>query len=311
MDASIKPRSPWLIIIWTFGLFILGHTVLYLHFWIAGRVTGASFGEMASGAVESPETILSQGLVGLVAGIPMIFIMIRFLWRRSRAWMGLRFEIPSILTGLALGIGSAVVALGILFALGSARITGLPQRLALSTWIMILAGHVGWACFKTLLEEVIFRGMAVRELALRWNWPLATLAGGIYFSVVHLIGLVPILTVPLALGILIAGSIVNALLVACYRRGRSLSLPLGFHFGSNIALTALAGTTMSGTDSSFGLLRIELTGPIFLTGGDFGVELSVIAVVVTAGIAVAVLKAPLGGRAVLLGNLPDDDRPPQ
>jgi hypothetical protein len=146
---------------------------------------------------------------------------------------------------------------------------------------MILVGQITWILFNTLSEEVIFRGMVAREFALRWGWPLATLGSGVFFSVIHMVGLIPILTPVLVVGILVAGLVANALFVLLYVKGRSLALPFGCHFAWNFALAGLIGTTMSGAEQSFGLFRVELAGPLVLTGGEFGVEMSAVGIVIS------------------------------
>ncbi len=179
-------------------------------------------------------------------------------------------------SGAITGLASASAAMGLLLILGAGRITAGPSRFAVAEMAQIMIGLVAWAGFKTLLEEVIFRGMASREFALKWGWPKATIAGGLFFAACHLPALIPILSVPLVLSLLTAGIIANALFVCLFLRGGSLSLPWGFHFGWNLALTALFGTVMSGKDRSFGLWHVEMNGAPWLTGGSFGPELSIV-----------------------------------
>jgi membrane protease YdiL (CAAX protease family) len=279
--------------------------VLYLHFWISMRATGESFGDLAAGAVVSPVTILSQGLVGMVLGIPLLLVLIRFVWRRSREWVGLRFEIRPFFDGTALGLAMAFVVVGISFLTGIARVTGMPTRFSLTGILMIMAGQLSWIFFKALLEEVVFRGMATREFALRWGWPVATLVGGVFFSVTHMVAMIPILTPQVVVGIFIAGQVANALFVVLYLRGRSLSLPFGFHFGWNFALAALVGTTLSGTERSFGLFHVELAGNTLLTGGDFGIEMSIISIVLFFVLMICFIKIPYRRQVQMLSSQPE------
>lgn len=277
---ELKSRNPWLVSLWAFGIFVLSQTVLYAHFWISTQVTGATMDEMGSGSFASPATILSQGLVGFILGIPLLFLLARFLWRRPKSWIGLRFERRALLDGAALGLTMALVVVAVLFLLGVARISGWPTRFTPQELLMVLAGQITWTLFKTLCEEVVFRGMVAREFALRWGWPLATLGSGVFFSVIHMVGLIPILTPVLVVGILVAGLVANALFVLLYVKGRSLALPFGCHFAWNFALAGLIGTSMSGAEQSFGLFRVELAGPLVLTGGEFGVEMSTVGIVI-------------------------------
>jgi hypothetical protein len=57
-------------------------------------------------------------------------------------------------------------------------------------------------------------------------------------------------------------------------------LPIGFHLGWNFAQSGVFGTTVSGSDGTVGgLLRGVTSGPVLISGGEFGPEASVFAVV--------------------------------
>ncbi|MCP4546943.1 MAG: CPBP family intramembrane metalloprotease [bacterium] len=310
----LKLRNPLLVVIWTFGLLVVGNLVLYPHFIISANRLGVTFGDLASGAVENPETILIKGLCGFILGLPLIYLIVRFLWRRSFAWVGLRFNASAFGGGTVLGLTSAALVIRLLILFGVARVTGIPSRFTGSELLLLLTGHITWVLFSTLLEEVIFRGMATREFALKWGWPVATVVGGIFFAACHLPGLLPDMALSMVIGLLTAGVIVNGLFVALYRRGGSLALPWGFHFGWNIALTALIGTVMSGEDRSFGLWHVEMSGSPLLSGGKFGPELSVIALLLMLFVTVAVMVVRVKGRVQMLpndgiGGHSDDERP--
>jgi membrane protease YdiL (CAAX protease family) len=284
----------------------LVYTTQYVYFWLGSAVTGAAFGELAGGEIETSQTVLLRGLVGLLLGIPATFLVTKFLWRRPWEWLRLRFDARLLLLGSILGISAGVLVVVALGGLGFARIAGFPSRLSGGQLIAVMVGHVGWVLFTATLEEVTFRGMAVREFALRWGWPLATVVGGVYFAAIHLIAIVPILTPRLMVGILVAGTAASAMFVALYVRSRSLWLPIGFHAGWNFALSAIVGTTMSGRGSEFGLLRVELSGRALLTGGEFGVELSAVAVALTVAVAVCAIYVRRRQASELLPSRPQE-----
>jgi membrane protease YdiL (CAAX protease family) len=285
----MRPRNSLIVVAWTFGLFVLVHTTQYVYFWLGSAVTGAAFGKLAGGEIETSQTVLIRGLVGLLLGIPAIFLVAKFLWRRPWRWLRLEFDVRLLLLGSIIGIAAGLAVVAVLGVLGFARVAGFPSRFSEGQLTAVMVGHVGWVLFTATLEEVIFRGMAVREFALRWGWPLATVVGGVYFAAIHLIAIVPMLTPLLIVGILVAGTSTSAMFVALYVRSRSLWLPIGFHAGWNFALSAIAGTTMSGRGAEFGLLQVEMSGRALLTGGEFGVELSVVAVALTVIVTICTL----------------------
>lgn len=308
IDAKpIEPRNPLLVIAWTFGLYVLVFTTQYVYFWLGSLATGASFGSLAGGEVKTPTTLLLRGIVGAALGIPALSLAARYLWRRPLSWLRLRFSPAHLAGGAVLGAAVAFVAVGVLAALGSARIVRGTAHIGLLEAGATIAGLGCWALFVAILEETVFRGMATRELALRWGWPVAAIAGGVYFSAIHLISLISIartLTPPMAFGILGAGTAASVLFVALYVRSRTLWLPIGFHAGWNFALSAILGTTMSGKTESFGLLTVALSGPTALTGGVFGVETSVVSVAVMLVAAWFVLRIRRGA-AMPLSSRPE------
>ena len=158
-----------------------------------------------------------------------------------------------------------------------------------------------------LSEELVFRGMAVREWAVIMGWPLATIFGGLYFGMVHLVGLLPRIAGLEAVWIIVSALIAGILFTAMYIRSKSLWLPIGFHFGWNLCLQLFFGTTVSGQEVTFGLYRTELSGPAFLTGGAFGVEASVITYVIYIAVALLFLRYSKVGKPELLASRPNSD----
>jgi hypothetical protein len=68
------------------------------------------------------------------------------------------------------------------------------------------------------------------------------------------------------------------LLAAAYAFTRRLWLPIGIHFAWNFTQGGVFGVAVSGNDIP-GLLQGRLSGPVWLSGGAFGAEASVVAVV--------------------------------
>ena len=68
------------------------------------------------------------------------------------------------------------------------------------------------------------------------------------------------------------------MLGAAYAATRRLWLPIGLHIGWNFAAGGVFGVTVSGTGASTGLLRGVTSGLVVLSGGAFGPEASLFAV---------------------------------
>jgi hypothetical protein len=69
------------------------------------------------------------------------------------------------------------------------------------------------------------------------------------------------------------------LLGGAYMLTRSLWLPIGLHAAWNFAEGYIFDVPVSGLPEQ-GLVTAKLSGPVLLSGGDFGLEASVIAVVI-------------------------------
>jgi len=298
----IKPRNPFIVLIWSFGLYILIHATQYVGCLVASTISGASFESIISGEFSNHLTLLGQGVTAAVLGIPFIFIVARFLWRRPWSWVCLHLDVKLLSIGLIFGIGFAILALASVGLLGDIYVTATPDRFGMGELLSIILGAIGWVAFIAILEEFIFRGIVVREWATKWGWPVAILLGGVYFGAVHIIGLLPNIDYISILWIMIASSVGNLVFVALYLRGKSLWLPIGFHAGWNLSLTTMWGVTMSGQDSSYGLFIIETSGNDFVTGGKFGIEASVIVMVVSIIVSVLLLRYSRAGNPRLLNS---------
>ncbi len=299
---KIKPRNMFLVILWSYGLFILMHLYQYIGALIASMSSGQGFEAIMSGKFESVQTDFIISLTALVIGVTLVFLVTKFLWRRSAGWMRLQFDLKSLIAGIVLDIILPLVIIQILDLLGAAEISWKPAVPGSNETLLVITGYACLAVFSGIAEEIVFRGMAVREIALRHGWLIAVIIGGIYFGAAHLVTKLGALTIPDAFGVLIAGTLVSFMFVAMYRRSRSLWMPIGFHMAWNFFLKGVMGTTVSGSESTIGLLDVELTGSPFLTGGAFGLETSVISLLFYVLASVLVLRLPVGGRIELLSD---------
>ena len=79
------------------------------------------------------------------------------------------------------------------------------------------------------------------------------------------------------------------MLAAAYVLTRRLWLPIGIHAGWNFTQGGIFGVSVSGHPSG-GLLDGTLTGPEWLSGGDFGAEASIVAVVLGIALGTILLR---------------------
>jgi membrane protease YdiL (CAAX protease family) len=180
-----------------------------------------------------------------------------------------------LLRGALIGVGMfAAVIVNIAF-LGHYDVDGLGS-------VPGALGLLGFAAAAAATEELLFRGVLFRIIEERIGTWISLLLTGLVFGGVHLAN--PDATLWGAAAIAIEAGL---MLGACYAATRNLWMPIGIHFGWNLAVGGIFSAPVSGTGESKGLLDASMSGPPLVTGGDFGPEGSLYAV--GAGLALTVM----------------------
>ena len=173
-----------------------------------------------------------------------------------------------------LGIGLASGLLLFSFVVGVAAILGVYRMTGPGDTSGLLAALIGPTIFAAVSEELVFRGILFRWLEEFGGSWAALLLTSILFGAVHLRN--PNASVIAAVGIAFEAGV---MLGAAYMLTRSLWLPMGIHAAWNFAQGEIFDIPVSGTPVH-GLVTARLSGPPLLTGNGFGLEASIIAVVV-------------------------------
>ncbi len=128
-----------------------------------------------------------------------------------------------------------------------------------------------------LAEELLFRGFIFQRLIAGLGQVPAQLIMAGYFLLTHLNnpGMTGEVKVLASINIFIA-SLVFGL---AFLRTKSLGMPLGLHFMANLVQGGLLGFGVSGTDQSGLLKPVFSEVPVWLTGGQFGLEASVLGLI--------------------------------
>lgn len=135
-------------------------------------------------------------------------------------------------------------------------------------------GLLGFMAAVAVGEELLWRGVLFRIVEERTGTWIALVLTGVLFGLVHLINPHASMWGAIAIAIEAGG-----MLTAAYVATRSLWLPIGLHFGWNLAGSAIFSTAVSGNDTQQGLVETTLSGPMLITGGDFGPEGSLYSIV--------------------------------
>jgi membrane protease YdiL (CAAX protease family) len=186
--------------------------------------------------------------------------------------------------GVLIGVGLYTVCELFLMALGIYRIDGLnPLRFMVPAIAMALSSGI--------YEELLFRGVVYRSVETWFGSWAALVVSSLVFGLTHLIN--PQSTIEGALFIAVEAGI---LLAAAYMLTRRLWLSIGFHVSWNYTQSAVFAGVVSGNEAAPGLIRSTIKGPDLLTGGNFGVESSVLALILctTTGLVMLVMAARRG-----------------
>jgi membrane protease YdiL (CAAX protease family) len=234
-------------------------------------------GEPARGVGATP---LSLALVTVLsgAGLGLYAIGVRLAEGRWPSELGLRQAAPELLIGLVVGAGMLSAVVAALLALGLYDISG-PR--ASSPLAMI---NVGVA--SGVFEELIFRAIVLRLLMRAFGiWPALALSAAL-FGALHLSN--PNATPVAAVAIAVEAGL---MLAAFYLLTGRLWMSIGVHAAWNFTQGWIWGARVSGipVQESLYLSAPKPGAPDWLSGGAFGPEASVPAMVIGTAVAVLVL----------------------
>jgi uncharacterized protein len=165
--------------------------------------------------------------------------------------------------GMLVGLGLVCVVVGLLWLFGCYHVTGV------GVWTAVFAvlANDGAGAF---VEEVLLRGVVFRISEERLGTWIALGISVLIFALLHLASANATFT-----SVVVVGIEGGVLLSAAYVLTRRLWLAIGIHFAWDFAQDYVFGLGR-GAD---GLVRAQLTGPGFLSGGSAGIEGSILALI--------------------------------
>ncbi len=281
MDGRTEPEQGWLLRVARFPpvfLALLYAVLTYLY--LSGFFFRASF---THGPI--------QGVAASLMAAAMMLVAYASLARGVEGRQASDLALPpmgrELGIGVLLGFGLYTVCILILMVLGVYRVDGL------NAWQILLPGLAAPVA-TGVYEELLFRGGLFRVVE-KWcgSW-IALVVSSLVFGFVHLENdaatMQGILSISIWAGILLA---------ATYMLTRRLWLGIGLHAAWNYTQGSVYSGVVSGNQAPpSGLLSSRMQGPDWLTGGSFGVEASVVALVVCSAVGVAMLVM-----AVRRGNI--------
>ncbi|NJD24900.1 MAG: CPBP family intramembrane metalloprotease [Betaproteobacteria bacterium] len=219
-----------------------------------------------------------------IAGFAVYIAHAHFVERRAVSELGTAGMGRELGIGLLVGAGLYTACELFLMAMGIYRINGL------NPWSFLIPA-VAMAISSSVFEELLFRGVLFFSVEKWFGGWVALVVSALVFGLTHLMN--PQATLEGALFIAVEAGI---LLGAAVMLTRRLWLGIGFHMAWNYTQQAIFSGIVSGNDAAPGLIRSTVNGPDYLTGGNFGVESSVLALMLctTTGIVMLVMAQRRG-----------------
>ena len=249
----------------------------------------SAFRQMGWTAKEASQLHASLADLAVRALAPLLayVLLVKLIERRPIAELASRKWVPGGLAGVVGGMLMVSTTIGILVLMDSYHVDGVRPAM---NWLgaLTLAG-LGAA----IGEEIMFRGVLFRivEEGLGTWWALALSA--LLFGAIHLGNEGASLWTSLALAIN-AGVTLGLL----YHVTRSLPVCIGFHAAWNFFEGPFFGTPVSGFKAE-GWLVSNLSGPSWITGGEFGLDGSPVTLIVCSLISLGLVIVAMRRRSIV------------
>jgi membrane protease YdiL (CAAX protease family) len=261
-------------------------------------VVGVTIGQLVLNLLRSVLSIKDTAIANMLAFViitPLAYfaysLYVRLLEKRELTELGFSNAWQEFGLGLLLGLGLFAVIITILWLLGFYHVAGVDLV------ILSLIGALLGAVVSALAQELIFRAVIYRIVE-QWIgtwWALGISA--LLFGLIHLTSAGATLFSALAVA-LQAGIVLGAAYALTHR----LWMALGIHMAWDFANDGIFGVGVAGQSGAAlkGLLQANLSGPALVTGGNLGVEASIITLVIMLLAGVLILwKAYQNGQITL------------
>ncbi|RAX21948.1 MULTISPECIES: CPBP family intramembrane glutamic endopeptidase [unclassified Actinomyces] len=251
------------------GVFAVAQSTVLLGTGIAATVTGTQgTGSRMDDIYSQPLSFAIGACVSALVAVGGYWVFMRWIRGVTVTELAGPGKIREYAVGLGLGTLLITVVVAVLAVCGCYRVTSVG-------WDEGVLIGIGTGLAAGFAEEILFRGLLLRLLE-QWlgtGWALGLTA--VLFGAVHITN--PEASIFGAVAIMLEAGV---LLGACYLVTRRLWLAFGTHTAWNFVQGGIFGSDISGTGTGRGLFEARFTGPELLTGGDMGIEGSLVAVVV-------------------------------
>ncbi len=215
-------------------------------------------------------TVLTEPLL-MISVLGAMFMMTKMYTPHTiyAFFLSKKHVLKHVLSGILLGIIILGLCVGILFLFGNVSFT--IGKISFALFLYYILYFLVVAVF----EELFSRTYQLFVFVETYPIAIAVLVNGLIFGLLH--SLNPGFTALAMINVSLAGIVFS--LFTLYHR--SINWAIGIHLGWNFAQGILFGYKVSGTDTP-GILSAKPVGIYYLSGGEFGIEGSLICTLVLA-----------------------------
>jgi membrane protease YdiL (CAAX protease family) len=238
------------------------------HGWLRALMLLIIYVSLSVGAGYVVNSIVVWIAVTFLIAILLVYLFLRFIDRRPLQNMGIDYSnlYPHSLTGFFLA--TLLVSIGslLIYAFKSVvwiDIAPVTDQLFLDAVLLMLVAAG---------EELVFRGYVFTNLAESMNKWAALIVSSLLFTIVHVSN--PSVPVVALVNTFLGGLVLGM----SFMYSQSLWTPFFFHFAWNFLQGPVLGFPVSGLPFS-SILIPEISGHILVSGGEYGMEGSVVATI--------------------------------
>ncbi len=260
MNTSSAPQpAVWLrILLVLLRLIVLGGVLFFFMGWAQSWLNTYNGSPLLN-------ALIQIGL-GLLA-ISLYVAYGKFIERREVTELSTPGLVREWAIGALLGAGLYSACAVSLMLLGIYRIEGFNPAI-------FLLPNIALAIKSGIFEELVFRGVLFKSVEDVFGSWAGIVTSSLVFGLIHMMNA----------GATLGGAIyicieAGLLLSAAYMVTRRLWIGIGLHMAWNYFQSAVFSGVVSGAETDPGLLKAVIEGPQWLTGGSFGMEHSIFALV--------------------------------
>lgn len=233
----------------------------------AATALASALGKSLEGMGQPGRTV-ARALIAIALVLAAYKFILARLGERPRDDLRGENALKNLGLGLLAGFGLMAAAVGVAAIMGVYSIVGPGDTSRLVLELVTVAILPGF------MEEMAFRGILFRWIEeFGGTWAALAITSAL-FGIAHIFN--PNATWFSSFAIAVEAGV---LLGGAYMLTRSLWLPMGLHAAWNFTQGEIFDVPVSGIDEH-GLVQAKLSGPPLLSGGTFGLEASLIALVI-------------------------------